>query len=127
MTAFDEIYSDSAVPALMDHMGTAVTYLDPEEDDLELTAIVSNTDVVEVDGAASGGRRKRQMRSFTVARDPAGPYGGVEHPKLGGAFRMADGEVWEIEAIESQGESLMRCACGRKSVVEQSRAGYRGK
>jgi hypothetical protein len=124
---FDTIFADSGVPALMESLGSSVTYNDPEEDAVALTAIVGHTEVIEeADGAASGGRRKRYVREVIVARDEEGTYGGVATPKLSATLTI-DGEDWAVEAIEAQSASTLKLRCVRKTVSEQSRAGYRAR
>lgn len=124
-SVFDELFAESGVPALMEMLGTAeVVYQEPEEDDVTLTAIVGNMEVVEDEGASSGGRRKRYARYFLISRDPDGPYGGVAEPRLA-AVIVYDGQSWAVESIESQGGTLVRLGCERIGVVERSRQGYR--
>ena len=127
-SAFDTMFAGSGVPALMDTLGTAlVVYSDPEVDPVTLTAIVGNMEVAEVDGTTSGGRRKLARRTFLISIDPAGPYGGVEIPRLSAHLEMPDGEVWEIEGIEAQSGSTVKLNCVRKSSTELSRGGYRAR
>lgn len=127
-SAFDQMFADSGVPALMDVLGTAeVKYLDPEVDPVTLTAIVGNMEVVEEQGGSSGGRRKRAVRSVIISTDPDSDYGGVASPRLSAEIEMPDGEVWSIEGIEAKGESLVNLTCTRKTVSELSRSGYRGR
>ena len=127
-SAFDTMFADAGVPTLMETLGTAlVVYSDPEVDPVELTAIVGNMEVVEVEGTTSGGRRKLARRTFLITTDPAGTYGGVANPKLAARMEMTDGEVWEIESIEAQGSSMTKLNCVRKLSTELSRAGYRAR
>ena len=126
-SVFDEIFAEAAVPALMETLGTtAIRYHEPEHDPVTLTAIVGHTDVAEEDGASSNGRRKVARRCVTVTIDPDSDYGGVEIPRLSGDFEI-DGEMWAIKGIESQTASLVKFECERKTSVEVSRSGYRGR
>lgn len=126
-SAFDQMFAESGVPALMETMGTTgIVYLEPEENPVELTAIVGHMEVVEVEDGSSHGRRKIARRGVIIATDPDGDYAGVAEPRLSAQVEI-DGQWWDVEAIEPQTGSLARLTVVRKVVTEMSRAGYRGR
>jgi hypothetical protein len=101
-----------------------VTYIDPNIDPVELTAIVGPEESDE--SAGLDGRSRRRVRSVTISLDPNSPWGGVADPGEHAELEI-DGVVWAIAAIEKRTANLATLRVVRVGAVEKSREAYRGR
>jgi hypothetical protein len=126
MSGFADIFAAGAAPVLLEQNGETVTYLDPDADPVDLTAIVGPEESDLEEGEGGGGSVKKRRRRVTVARDPTAATGGVATPGEGKAVTI-DGENWTIEAVESMSATLACLRCVRPVSVEPSKPHYRGR
>ena len=68
MSQFDAFFADSGRGLLLEHMGQSVTYKDPEEEDVALTAIVGEVRIVPIDDG-EGGIHREYERDITFSTD----------------------------------------------------------
>lgn len=123
MTVFQTLFAESAVPSLMQTNGQAVSWLSAAgATPLSLTAIVGNEERVE--GRDEDGRTVTLERSVIVARDPAGPFGGVAAPRLD-AEVIIDAATYAVVSVTQQSDDLSRMTVRRRIAVERSRENLR--
>jgi len=118
----DDLMSAIGVDALMHQRGQSATYSPAGGTPVTLTAILGDERTEEDD--EFDGRRSRQVRSATIAKDPNCEWGGVAAPATN-ATMTADGVIYAVRSIESETESLVTLALQRKTQIERSRQRYR--
>lgn len=121
---FDEIFAESADVAIS-IKGTAITYTEPGESAVALTAIVKPVEGQPEEDGEHANTLTPHARDVTISKDPAGEFGGVASPREDANFTI-DGEDWAIESIVSESESLTTLRCNGRLPQEISKRGNRG-
>lgn len=102
MSRLDAQFAATGVPTLFEQLGRpGIVYTPTGGSPAALTAMVGE-EVIEVEEEPQGKVRVRR-REVKIARDPAGPFGGVADPLPADTLTI-DGLVYEIE----DGEGLYR-------------------
>lgn len=121
---FDEIFAESADVAIS-IKGTAITYTEPGESAVSLTAIVKPEQGQPEEDGVHANTLAPITREITISKDPAGEFGGVAAPRMDAKFTVGSDD-WAIESIVSESASLTTLRCIRHLPREISKRGYRG-
>jgi len=104
----------SGTPVLMQHLGTEgrVVYVDVDDVETELTAIVGDELIEEID--IDGDRSRKSFRDVIISTDPISEWGGVATPQEDCKVTI-DGNDWPIETVEAITGSFARLRVTRSS------------
>jgi len=121
VSQFDDVFAESAVPEMLERMGTTIRYVPVDADPVELTAAIS--ELKDRPEAEDDGRKRVKRLLVAFSTDPDSPYGGVPNPATNAKIEIA-GVSWPIGDIDLGG-GVARVTVERHVPVERSRSGYR--
>lgn len=122
MSLFDDLVAEMGVSALMEALGSSVTYTTAGGTDVSLTAMIEAEDVEIVETV--DGHDCRQVREATIATDADGEWGGVAAPATRATVTIDDVE-YAVESIVSVSANFARLKLVRLAGHERSRPDYR--
>ena len=122
-STFQTDFAAAAVEALLAQFGQPITYTPGGGAAVTPYAIVGDETVEEEE--TLDGRRRRLVRTITLATDPdLTTYGGVAAPALDDTV-MIGSATYAVEAIEAESDNFTRLRIMRKPAIEKTRPGYR--
>ena len=116
MSEFDTNFSELCEPALMEHNGRTIDYVEPDDSETSLTAMVGNEE--SRDEGDLDGRRWVRVRSVVISLDD------FASPTPDGRVKI-DSELWAIQTVEGKSGNLARLSVTRPERIETSRPAYR--
>lgn len=127
MSLHSTLFAAAGIRQLLRAQGESISYAEPDEDAVSLTALVGNKRAVRKDGSKPTGSTYEHERSFSFTRDAAdAEFGGVANPKKNATITYA-GEEYAITGIESQSLTETQVAAGFCGQANLEAAGTRGR